>query len=176
MSQSSKILTRSGITLLELVISSTMLAVVASSLGLVLRTSRTAWEMNDTEYSAHHHGQTVVLHFLRQAREAKKVLSIGASSITLEDGNGGTLTWAHQATGPTGRNGTVVVTFGASGSPQPLAYDIRNLTFTGLEADGQTPSIDPSRIRALVVSATVEIPGNSTPLQTYSSRVWIRAW
>lgn len=167
---------RRGVTLLELVISSSLLAVVATSLGLVLRTSRLAWEMNDTEYTAHHHAQTLVLHILRQAREAKRVTQISSGSLSIEDRNSNLVTWTHQSIGSSGRNGTVAVSFGSSGEQHPVAYEIHNLTFIGLEADGTTPTTLPERVRALNISATVNIPGSSLPQQTYSSVVWVRAW
>ncbi len=167
---------RSGITLLELVISSTMLAVIASSMSLVLRTTRVAWETNDSEAAAHHHAQAVVMHFIRHSREAHQVVALSATSVTLETRSGDQMTWTHQPVGSDGRTGVVMVNFSAAPGQHPLAYDIRNLTFTGFQSDSTTKTTDPTLIRTVRVDATVDIPGNFQKQQTMSSRVWIRAW
>jgi type II secretory pathway pseudopilin PulG len=167
---------RYGITLLELVIASSMLAVIGSSLSLVLRTARVSWETNDTEAGIHQHAQAVIMHVVRTAREARKVIAITATSVALETRSGETMTWTHQPVSADGRNGAVMVSFSSSGGQYPLAYDIRNLTFTGYQEDSTTITTDPTQTKMIQVSATVEIPGNAQRLQTISSRVWIRAW
>lgn len=167
---------RLGITLLELVISSSMLAVLATSLGLVLRTSRTAWESGDSHYVAQQHAQSVVLHFVRQARETRGVASIGSSRIQLELRDGSTMEWSLQSVGPTGQPGTIMVKYSSPAQEIPLAYGVSNLSFSGFEADGVTPSSQASKIQLVEVRATINVAGSSVAQQTFSSRVWIRAW
>jgi type II secretory pathway pseudopilin PulG len=167
---------RRGITLLELVITSSMLAVIGTSLGLVLRTSRTAWETNDSATALQQHAHAVVQHFVRNAREAYKVIAITATAVTLETRAGEQLTWSHQASGPDGRTNVVMVRFSFSGSQYPLAYNIRNLTFAGYKADGVTATTVASDVKIIQVNATVEQTDSAQLLQTAASRVWIRAW
>lgn len=176
MSGSRKLLRRRGITLLELVITSSMLAVIGTSLSLVLRTSRSAWETNDSATAAQQQSHAVALHFVRNAREAYKVIAITGTSVTLETRAGEQLTWSHQVAGPDGRSNVVMVRFSSMGTQYPLAYNIRNLTFAGYKADGVTPAATASDVRLIQVDATVEQTGSAQLLQTASSRVWIRAW
>jgi hypothetical protein len=167
---------RRAITLLELVVAGSMLAVIATSLNLVLRTSRTAWETSDTEVAAKHHAQSVLLHFVRSAREAYKVVAMTASSITLETRTGAQISWQHMPVGPNGRSGTVMVRDSASGMQSPLAYDIHSLAFKAFKADGATLAATVDEIRLVQIDASVVVPGTTHPIQNYSSRVWIRAW
>lgn len=168
---------RRGVTLLELVIASSMLAVIMTSLSMVMRTARVAWEANDNDYAALHHGQTVARHFVRQAREARSVkrLTNGGDNISLQLRDGSQLTWDH--VGNSGGNTDVVLlSFSTSGQQIPLAYNIRNLSFTGYEADGKTVATDVDDIRLVQVNVTVVLPRGSNPQQTFSSKVWIRSW
>lgn len=176
MRRSTRVFHRSGITLLELVISSSMLAILATSLGLVLRTSRTAWESGDSHYAAQQHAQSVVMHFVRQARETRGVLSISSSRIQLEQRDGGTMEWSLQPVGPTGQPGTIMVNYSSPAQEIPLAYGVSNLSFSGFEADGVTPSSQVNKIRLVEVRATINVVGSAVAQQTFSSRVWIRAW
>lgn len=176
MQRSKLVFHRCGITLLELVISSSMLAVLATSLGLVLRTSRTAWESGDSHYAAQQHAQSVVLHFVRQARETRGVASIGSSRIQLELRDGGTMEWSLQPVGPTGHSGTIMVKYSSPAQEIPLAYGVSNLSFSGFEADGATPTSQVTKIRLVEVRATINVADSSIAQQTFSSRVWIRAW
>ena len=155
-----------------------MLAVIASSLGLVLRTARTAWDTQDSDYAAMHHAQSVAMHFVRQAREGRKIQAISSSknSITLELRDGSTIAWSHLPSGMNGRPNAIAVDYSASGTRSPLAYGIRNLSFSGFEADGRTPTIVPNEIRLVRVDVTVDVPNNAQTQQTFSSMVWIRSW
>ena len=166
---------RSALTLLELVIASSMLAVVVTSLSLVLRTARSSWEINDSSFGALQHAHAVARHFVRQAREAASVTALtgGGTSIGLQLRDGSQLTWSHASSGG-GFTDVVLVTFSATGDQIPLAYDIRNLSFIGYEADGTTVTTAADDIRLVQVNVTVATPGGAT--QTVSSMVWIRAW
>ncbi len=166
---------RPGITLLELVVASSMLAVVMTSLTLVLRTARTSWETNDSDFAAIHHAHTVVRHFVRQAREATQLTALSTKSVQLKFRDGSTQTWAHQASG-NGYTNVVLVNYSNSSQVVPLAYGIPNLSFRGFKADGVTPTTTVDDMRVVEVTATVLIPGKANAPQSVSSKVWIRSW
>ncbi len=90
---------RKGLTLLEVVIAGSMLAVVMTSLSLVLRTARTSWEANDNDYGSIHYAHTVALHFVREAREARSVASFAANDVAFTLRDGSQLGWRFEPNG-----------------------------------------------------------------------------
>lgn len=168
---------RPGLTLLELIVASSMLAVLMTSLTLVLRTSRVAWDTSDGDYSAMHHAATINRHLVRQAREARAVtyLSSDGSEIELEMTSGEMMRWSHASAGG-GMTDVVTVTYASTGDSIPLAQGIRSLSFLGYEADGTTLAASTDDIQVLEIRATVDTPLSAQPTQTVSSFVWIRAW
>ncbi|GAB5405533.1 MAG: hypothetical protein Aurels2KO_37640 [Aureliella sp.] len=168
---------RSGLTLLELVIASSMLAVLMTSLSAVLRTARVAWETSDGDYSAMHHASTIARHLVREAREARKVtyLSPRGSEIELELSNGSTIRWSHKASSAS-MTDVVLVSDSKSGTTEPIAHGIRNLSFVGYKADAKTVATNIDDIQLIEVQVTVDTPSASVASQTVSSIVWIRAW
>ncbi|RMF42689.1 MAG: prepilin-type N-terminal cleavage/methylation domain-containing protein [Planctomycetota bacterium] len=166
---------RRGVTLLELVVASSMLAVVMTSLTLVLRTTRASWETNDNDFAAIHHAHTVVRHFVRQAREATDLLALTGNSVQLKFRDGSTQTWSHTANG-NGYTNVVQVVYSNSSQVVPLAYGIKNLSFRGFKADGVTPTTVLDDIYVVEVTATVLIPGKANAPQSVASKAWIRSW
>ena len=162
--------------MLELVIAGSMMAVVMTSLSIVLRTGRVAWEANDNDYGAMHHAHAVATHFIRQAREARGVANLGASGefVTLEMRDGSTVSWS-LSSGGGGSAGQVIVS-SSSGVVTPLARSISNLSFTGYRADGVTVATDIDDIRLLMISVSVDLPRGYGSRQTVASKVWIRSW
>lgn len=169
---------RLGITLLELVIAGSMLAVVATSISVVMRTCRTVWETNDNEYGTLRQAHAVTTHFVRQARECVRVNSISTSgdSISLSLRDGGTLTWRWAATEPSGLSNCVLVRFSNQASESPVAANISNLLFTGYEADGVTTTKTPEDIRLIKIAVTVAIPTQVGGSGVVVSNVWVRTW
>ncbi len=168
---------RHALTLLELVIASSMLAVVITSLSLVMRTARTTWEANDNDYAAMHHAHTVARHFVRQARQARRVTALppAGDSITLEFPDGSQRTWNH-VSGTQDFGDTVFLTLSSTAQRIPLATDIRDLSFTGFEANGITVAKDVGKIRLVEVRVTTVLPRGTNPQQSVASKVWIRSW
>ena len=162
--------------MLELVIAGSMMAMVMTSLSVVLRTGRVAWEANDNDYGGMHHAHAVATHFIRQAREARAVVNIGASGefVTLEMRDGGSVTWS-LSSGGAGSAGQVMVSSG-SGGVTPLAMSIGDLSFIGYRADGITVATDVDDIRLLMISVGVDLPRGHGSRQTVASKVWIRSW
>ncbi|MCA9125979.1 MAG: hypothetical protein KDB22_02800 [Planctomycetales bacterium] len=168
---------RRGVTLLEMVIAGSLLAVVVTSLSVVLRTARVAWEVSDDDYAAMHYAQSVARHFVRQAREARTVTSMpaGGAGISLQLRDGSTLTWQHIPAGDGTRENVVFVTFSDSGQQIPLAYNISNLSFTGYAADGVTATTNLADIRLIEIRVAALVSGGSK-VQTEMAKVWVRAW
>tara|TARA_R110002049_G_scaffold27321_2_gene94116 strand:- start:232997 stop:233485 length:489 start_codon:yes stop_codon:yes gene_type:complete len=162
--------------MLELVIAGSMMAMVMTSLSIVLRTGRVAWEANDNDYGALHHAHAVATHFIRQARETRGVVMIDSDgkSITLQNRDNSTVTWA--LSGGDSDIGHQVVVSTSSGSASPLAHSISDLSFTGYRADGVTVETDVDDIRLVMISVSVDLPRGHGSRQTVFSKVWIRSW
>ncbi len=164
---------RKGLTLLEVVIAGSMLAVVMTSLSLVLRTARTSWEANDNDYGSIHYAHTVALHFVREAREARSVASFAADDVAFTLRDGSQLGWRFE---PNGDSGVVYVRSSRIGEESPLAFGIHNLSFTGYLPDGITPATNLEEIALIEVQVSVRMARSSNSIQTIASRVWIRTW
>ena len=167
---------RRGVTMLEVIIAGSMLAMVMTSLSVVLRTSRVAWEANDDDYGAMHQAHAVTRHFVRQAREASRVNAINTSSITLEMQDGDTLTWRHLPGTINGLTDAVMVNSTSVATESALAYQVRKLTFTGFKADSVTATKTASEVRVIEIAAEVVLPRGKGVTQTVASKVWIRSW
>ncbi|HBE72084.1 MAG TPA: hypothetical protein DDW52_28435 [Planctomycetaceae bacterium] len=181
---------RSGLTLLELIIASAMIAVVMTSVSLVLRTARTSWEASDGDYSAMHHAMTVARHFVRQCREGRMVHHIGSAgeSVTVQTSNGEILRWEYEASSSSVSlvylQPTITVPLGTTIPVSamnvvdrvPLAYQISDLSFVGYEADGVTTTSTPEDMQLLEIRLSVPTPSKSDPTTAFSSQVWIRSW
>ncbi|MFN3189040.1 MAG: hypothetical protein ACE361_00840 [Aureliella sp.] len=167
---------RRAVTLLELVVSSAMLAIVGTSLSVVLRTARTTWEASDRDYGSLHHAHTIARHFVRQAREAREVTNIAANqrSITLQMQDGEQLTWSYTTGTTGGYDDAVFVTYHSTGTQSPLAYGIRELSFTGFDANRNETSVVDD-IQTVQILVSVQLSSKATP-QTVASTVWIRSW
>lgn len=164
--------------MLELVIAGSMLALVMTSLSVVMRTSRQSWEAGDNDYAMLAQAHAVSRHFVRAAREAEAVesLSAGGRGITLRMRDGSTTSWQWQATGTDGMTGVVDVHPSAEKSAIALAYDIDNLNFVGYDADGVTVVIAPDDIYLIEVTVEVVLPRGDSARQRIRSKVWIRSW
>ena len=153
-----------------------MLAIVVTSLSLVLRTARTAWDRAESDYGVLHHAHTVARHFVRQAREASAVTahSTNGRSITLRLRDGNEVSWTFTP-GTTGNYSDVVtVGYSSSGEQGPLAYGIRELNFVGYDANSNITSTVED-IQLVKVTVTVGI-GRRSALRNVTSYVWIRTW
>lgn len=163
--------------MLELLIAGSMLAVVMSSLSLVLRTARQSWEVSDHDYGAMHQAHAVARHFVRAAREAQGVASIASdgSALEIRTLDGATQRWAW-ATANGNMHGVVLFSqSGVSGS-RVLAHDVESLSFSIFEADAFTVASSAEDARLIRVQVTVNSPSGNVSSQTVDSYVWIRSW
>lgn len=165
---------RRGMTLLELVIASSMMAVLLTAVTLVLRTSRQAWEAHEGDYIRLEGLHATLRHMVRQVRQANAVTAISAAgdnsgALTLAMPDGSTVAWDHD--GPTS-----TVKCGVTTADQLLSTNITGLNIVGYKPDGVTTTTVPSEIQSLRVSVTVQLPRETNATRTYSSWAWIRSW
>lgn len=168
---------RLGVSLLELVVASSLLAGMVSGFSLIMRSARQSWELVDDEYAAMHQVQALVRHFVRAARESHGVVAISpdGTRITIEGEGDRRLTWSwNTSKGQSG--GRVTFRDSQRGGAADLAHDIRSLQFQGYALDGVTRTSDPEEIRVIEVAASVAPSEESAHLKTVRSKVWIRVW
>lgn len=160
--------------MLELVIATSMLAIVLTTVGVLLRTGRLAWEAHTADYSRIESAHATVRHIVRQLRQAVSVVSITPSTdnsgqLAIKLQNGTTAVWDHDSS-------TNVVNYGITTPSGLLATDITGLRFTGYAADGTTVTTDPAVVQAIRVNVTIQLPIEVNGTRVVSSWAWIRSW
>ena len=160
--------------MLELVIASSMLAMVLTTVGVVLRTGRIAWEAHSADYTRIEAAHATIRHIVRQVRQAEACAAIspsadnsGTLSLTMSDGS--TVVWDHD-------DGANCVNYGVSSAGSLLAPDITGLRFTGYRANGSTATTVPSEVRAIRIDVTVQLPVEVNATRVVTSWAWIRSW
>ncbi len=165
--QAARKTSRRGITLLEMVIASSMLALVLTSISVVMRSGRGAWEAHEADFTRIQAAHATVRHLVRNVRQAKEVVAIDSGSISLLMQDGDILVWDHDS-------GSDQVLFGVTSATNLLAPDITGLRFEGFEADGVTPTtVD---VQCLRIEVTFNLPVATNPQRTVSSWAWVRTW
>lgn len=166
---------RHGFTLLELMVTTAMLAVLTTATMVLVRTSYSAWNRHEEDQETRQAGIAVLRHIVRHVRQATAVSAISSASdnsgsLSVLTPSGQTLVWDHDS-------GTKRVLFGVTTADQVLATGIEELNFVGLRTDGTTASTDVGLIHS--VKATTEIqlerPNGVEPVAA-SCQAWLRAW
>ncbi len=165
---------RRGLTMLELLVATTMMTAVLTTVSVVMRTSRVAWEAHEADFTRMEAAYATVRHIVRATRQAESVSSVTsgenpAGSLALLMPTGETLVWTRNAA-----NNTVL--FGANTANNELATEITSLTFQGYQADGVTPTNVASEIQSLLVAASVVLPRDVNSVRTVRCWVTKRAW
>ncbi|MBM3999568.1 MAG: hypothetical protein FJ297_08540 [Planctomycetes bacterium] len=161
-------------TMLEMVIATTMLTAVLTTVSVVMRTGRGAWEAHESDFTRLEAAHATVRHIVRSARQAESIVAVTsqgnpAGSLSVQMPDGQTLVWS--------RNGADnSVLFGAGAADQLLADGITQLTFQGYRADGLTATNTVSQIQCLLVTASVNLARDGSPSRTVRSWVTIRTW
>ena len=164
-----------GFTLLELIVTTAMLAALTTSCMVIVRTSYTAWNRHEDDHTRRQTGLAVLQHIVRQVRQGRAVTAISlatdnSGSLTLLDTNGNLLVWEHDT-------GSQEVRFGVTTATQVLAHDIEELNFIGYKIDGITPTSDPGLIHLVKCTTKVNVTRPaSTEAFTTSCHAWLRAW
>jgi len=161
-------------TLLELTIASTMLAVLVASVGLTLRTGRAAWEAHHDDAQRIAAANAAVRHIVRRARQATAVTNISdpsdtSGTLSLLMPSGETYVWDHDGA-------TDELNFGVGAADGLLAEYITSLSFTGYEVDGQTATTVLGDLHSIRCTIGVQLPLESGGDKTVSCRAWLRSW
>ncbi len=164
-----------GFTLLEMTATTAMLAMLASSSMVLVRTSYTAWNRHEADHAQRQSGLAVLRHITRQTRRARAVVAISAASdnsgtLSILDSNGQVLVWDHDGA-------SQEVRFGVDTATNLLATGITKLTFIGMKLDGQQQTTNPGLIHSIQCTTEVVLTRPSgTEAVTSSGRAWLRAW
>ncbi|MCG8450750.1 MAG: type II secretion system GspH family protein [Pirellulales bacterium] len=164
-----------GFTLLELMVTTAMLAAITTSSVVLMRTSYTAWNRHEHDHAQRQAGLAVLRHITRQARQMKSVMAISAptdnsGSLSLLSTDGKLWVWDHNSS-------TKQVLFGQNTASHVLATGIEELTFVGVKADGTTQTTKRGLIHSINCTTKVNITRPTGIESVVSScRAWIRAW
>jgi type II secretory pathway pseudopilin PulG len=164
---------RSGLSLLEMMAATAIMATVTASIVVVMNTGYAVWNAQEADIDVLENGYGVLRHFVRQMRQAAAVTAITASGDT--QGNlsfvtpgGATCTWA--------RNSSSDVYYNNGTSNQLLAKGITSLSFTGYKADGVTATTTVTDIQVVQCQVQIVLPRGAGVTRTLTTRAWIRTW
>lgn len=175
MMKNSKTQSRVGFTLLELMVTTTMLALLTTASMTLVRTSYSAWNRHSKEQETRQAGIAVLRHIVREARQATSVVAISdpsdtSGSLSLMNAAGETLVWDHDSVNKR-------VLFGKGTATEVLATGINELEFSGLITDGVGTTLDVGIIHSIKASTMVTLnKGTTTENVTSSCQAWLRAW
>ena len=162
--------------LLELVIATSMLTVLMTSIAVVMRTGRQAWEAHEADYVRIEAAHATARHIVREIRQADAVNAITPSAdnsgaLTLDMPSGDTKTWDHD--GATNR-----VNYGLNllTPVDLLATEITGLRFSGFEADGTTAAATVDDVQCVRIDVTIQLPREVGGTRVVSSWAWVRSW
>lgn len=166
---------QAGFSLLELTVTTAILALVAVASMALVRTSYTAWNRHEDDQSQRQEAAAVLRHLCRNIRQARGVMAISTAAdnsgtLTLLMPSGQTVVWDHDS-------GTKEVRFGVGSASNFLADDIEELNFRGLKLDGVTQTTEVGLIHSIVCTVRFNLvrPGGNE-LVTLSSQAWLRSW
>jgi prepilin-type N-terminal cleavage/methylation domain-containing protein len=164
-----------GFSLLELMVTTAMLAVLSTATMVLVRTSYTAWNRHEEDQETRQASIAVLRHIVRHVRQATAVTAISGAgdhsgTLSVLTTSGETLVWDHDAA-------TKRVLFGISSANQVLATDIEKLNFVGYRTDGTTPATDVGLIHSIRATTEVALmrPTGAEAVTT-SCQAWLRAW
>ncbi len=163
---------RGGFSLLELMVTVTLMAAIVSSATMVLRSAQTAWGAHASDQARLDSAYATLRHITRTVRQAESVIAISApsdasGSLSVLLSNGQTVVWDHAGTN---------VMYGVGSPSSLLAAGVNELSFTGYEADGTTPTTVPADIQSIACTVTVALERSASPARTIRTRIWLRVW
>jgi prepilin-type N-terminal cleavage/methylation domain-containing protein len=165
---------RSGLSLLEMMVATAIMATLMSSVVVVLRSGYAIWNAQEQDIAIAESANAVLRHFVRELRQAAGVTAISApgsttGSLSFLTAGGATRTWSYNG-------GQSQVLFNNGSATQVLAPSINELNFIGYDADGitQTTTVDDIQVVKCTVKVTMTQGGGQT--RTVSCRAWLRSW
>lgn len=164
---------RSGLSLLEMMAATAIMATLMASVVVVMRSGYAVWNAQEADIDVLENGYGVLRHFVTQMRQATTVTAITASSntagsLSFTTSSGATRTWA--------RNGSSDVYFNNGTNNHLLAKNINSLSFTGYKADGVTPTTAVGEIQVVECQVQITLPRGGGVNRTLTTRAWIRSW
>lgn len=165
--------TRRGLSLLEMMAATAIMATLTASVVVVMRSGYAVWNAQEADLDVLDNGYGVLRHFVTQMRQASSVSSITApgntqGSMAFTNSTGVTRTWA--------RNASSDVYFNNGASNQLLARNINSLTFTGYKADGITATTTLTDIQVVQCQVQITLPRGAGVTRMLTTRAWIRSW
>jgi len=165
-----------GFTLMELIVTTSMLAITATATMVLIRTSYNGWSRHAEDLERRSVGLAVLQHVTRHVRQAQQVVNVSAGTnpsgtLSLLDPQGQTLVWQHNAA-------TNQVFFGIdSPANSLLANDVTELRFSAVDETGTTTTTELEKIRSIVCTTKVEL-SRPTGIQEVENtcRAWLRSW
>lgn len=167
---------RPGMTLLEVMAATTIMATLMASVVVLVRSSYAVWQAHETDMEAAETAYATLRHIVRNARQATHIAAISTAvdtsgSLALLMDTGETLLWQHSGAGQ-----QVLVGALPGSASQVLADGVNQLLFVGYEADGVTATTVLDDVRAIKCSVQVTMPAGGGSTRTISSWVWLRSW
>jgi type II secretory pathway pseudopilin PulG len=165
---------RGGLSLVEMMAATTIMATLMASVVVVLRSGYASWNAQEADIDVLENAYGVLRHFVQQLRQADSISAISAPIDTTGDLSfvtvtGTTRNWSHNG-------GPKQVYFNNGTANQLLARDIDSLSFTAYEADGVTETLDVDDIQVVKCTVQVTLPRGGGQVRTISGRAWIRSW
>lgn len=163
---------RRGFSLLELLVTTTLMTALVTTVVLLLRTSQVTWEAYESDASRMEVAHAVVRHLVRQLRQSEGITAISADtnyagSLTALMPDGLTHTWSLSGSEVTLNNGS---------GAQLLADGIATLNFVGYQADAVTATSVPGEIQSVKCTVGITLDRDTNNTRAVSSRVWLRGW
>lgn len=163
-----------GMSLLEVIIASTILTVVVSSVTILMRTGREAWQATNDDQTRLEAAHATVRHIVRRVRQATSVIAVSAASedsgnLSLLMESGEIFAWDHDSAADE-------VNFGVGTADNLLAENITELNFKGWESDVTTSTTTAADIQLIKIRVRVALPRESNGTKTIISYVRIRSW
>ena len=165
---------RRGLSLLEMMVATTIMATLMTSVVVVMRSGYAVWNAAQADIDALENAYAVLRHFVQQMRQADSVTAISAPSDTTGDlsfltAAGETRSWNHDGI-------QKEITYDNGVNSGLLARSIDSLTFTGYEADGTTQTTVVDDIQVVQCAVQVTLPHGAGVTRTVSCQAWIRSW
>jgi type II secretory pathway pseudopilin PulG len=165
---------RAGLSLLEMMVATAIMATLMGSVVVVIRSGNAVWTAEKNDLDVLENGYGVLRHFVQQLRQANSISNISAAnetagSLSFLTSAGATRTWSRNSA-------TSQVSFNNGTGNQLLAKSINQLTFTGYKADGVTTTTTTSEIQVVQCNVQVTLSQGGGLTRNLSCKAWIRSW
>lgn len=160
---------RRGFTLLELVVTTSLVGITVTAIATLLRSSVATWDAAESDRSRLDAAHSVVRHFVRGLRQAQAVTAVSAPTAT--NGTITITTVSNQTASWSFASGRVFYT--QAGVTEEIANQVTELSFNGLKGDGTTAT-DPADVRSVRITITVSLDRDVGNARTIRSTAWLR--